>query len=50
MVGYRIDAFLLPLLCQVIQEEINEDGVDFRVRSELEDLAAEKLNCPYATA
>ena len=50
MVGYRVNAFFLSFLCQVIEEEVDENGIDLRVGLELKHLFTQKFDSPYAAS
>jgi len=39
---------LLPFLGQIIQEEINENGIDLGLGVQLDNLASQQLNSPDA--
>ena len=43
-------AVLLPFFGQIVQEEIDQNGVDFRIRLKLQYLSAEEFNSPYTAA
>lgn len=47
---YSFGPFLLSFFCQVIEEEVNKDGVDFGVGLEQKNLTAKELNRPDAAA
>jgi hypothetical protein len=48
MMRYHVHPILFFLLRQVVQEEVNQYSVDFRVRFEGEDLSAKELDGPDA--
>lgn len=50
VVGYSFDSFLLSFLCQVVEEEVDEDGIDLDVGLEQQDLATKEFNSPDAAA
>jgi hypothetical protein len=50
MVGDGFDARLLALFGKVVQEEVDEDGVDFGLGGKQQDLAAQELDGPDAAA
>jgi len=46
----RFFARALFLLCQVVEEEVDQDGVDLYVWLEFDDLATDLLDGPYAAS
>jgi hypothetical protein len=50
MVGDGLDARLLALFGEVVQEKVDEDGVDFGLGGKQQDLAAQELDGPDAAA
>jgi hypothetical protein len=50
MVGDGLDTRLLALFGEVVQEEVNKDGVDLGLGGEQQDLAAQKLDGPDTAA
>jgi hypothetical protein len=50
MMRNHISLLPLFLLRKIVQEEIDENGIDFRVGLELYDFATEELDGPYAAA
>jgi hypothetical protein len=50
MVGDGLDALPLALFGEIVQEEVDEDGVDFGLGGEQKDLAAQELDGPDAAA
>jgi hypothetical protein len=50
MVGDGLDARLLALFGEVVQEKVDADGVDFGLGGKQQDLAAQELDGPDAAA
>ena len=46
----RFFARALFLLCQVVKEEVDQDGVDLYVWLEFDNLATDLLDGPYAAS
>jgi hypothetical protein len=42
----KINFIALLLLCQIVQKEIDQNGIDLRIRFELQNLAPQQLDGP----